>query len=581
MVDSPRTASHGHVALAPALRPFAHLHTEPDSVAVRVVARLRITVSVAVAASGSFVTDLDSRQEAAFLFLGLFWVPAAAVVLLATDTPGNRLAVRGGPLADMAVLVATHAILPGTATATLLGYVVVVAFATYTGGTRFGALLAAVGLGTTIVVRDLTTTSREAELSTIALFGVVLFGLVFLLDRTAAVQSRTAARSARFETKADTIIARVADAVVVTDAGSRILQWSPAAERILGRPAREAVGLSCTEILGLHVGERRLDCSNGCPLVAHSGELYDQEAWRADDTGRRQPLLVSTSVIPAQDGSPAEVVHSLRDVTRLKQAEEAKTLFLATASHELKTPLTVIAGFAATLLSGTEMEEGSKRQALEAINRRATDLTKIVDRLLLSSRIEAGRVQVMAVSVDIVPLVVERVEAVRAARGRTTVLEAPEHLPEVVADPQAVVTALDHLLDNAMKYSPGGDPVAVTLWADGGGVHLSVRDRGIGMDPEQVSRCFDKFWQAESSDVRRFGGTGIGLYIVRSLVEAMGGTVAVDSTPGAGSRFTITLQSAATPASRFERPGETAGRGERTSIEEFMRQIGVPRRVEG
>lgn len=581
MVRSPRKASHGHVAVAHALQPFAHASraSEPDAVAVRMVARLRVALAIGVAASGSFFTDLDGRQSAVFLVLGLAWVPAATVVLFAADNDRNRLALIGGPLADTAVLVATHAILPGTATATLLGYVVIVAFATYTGGSRFGTFLAAVGIGTTLIVRDLTTTSSEAELSTIVLFAVVLFGMVFLLDRTATVQSRTAARSARFETKADAILARVADAVVVTDAAGHILQWSPAAERILGRPPHEAVGLSCADALGLHVGERRLDCSNGCPLLAAAGELSDQEAWRSHGTGRRQPLLVNTSAIPAPDGAPVEVVHSLRDVTRLKQAEEAKTLFLATASHELKTPLTVIAGFASTLL-GAELDESAERRALEAINRRATELTKIVDRLLLSSRIEAGRVQVTTTEVDLLPLVVERVDAVRAARSRTTILEAPDHLPVVVADAQAAVTALDHLLDNAIKYSPDGDPVTVTLWADGGGVHLSVRDRGIGMDPEQMGRCFDKFWQAESSDVRRFGGTGIGLYIVRSLVEAMGGAIAVDSTVGQGSRFTITLRTTDAEPSRFERPRETQGRGERTSIEEFMRQIGVPRRVE-
>jgi PAS domain S-box-containing protein len=539
-----------------------------------------VALALTAAATGSFATNLSGREKAAFLVLGLVWVPVASVVLFAADADGNPVAVYGGPLGDIAVLAIVHTLSSSAGGGALLGYIAIVAFATYTGGRAFGAVLAAIGVAVTLQIDP-----TEAFI-----LALVLVAIVFLLDRTTTVQLRTAARSARFESKTEAILARVADAVVVTDGAGRVLQWSPAAERILGRRARDAVGSPCDAVVGLHLGERRLDCSRSCPLLASgdaSADVLGVEAWRRDEPEQphRQPLLVNASAVLGPDGTPVEVVHSLRDITRLKQAEEAKTLFLATASHELKTPLTVISGFAATLLADDgEIDPATRRRALEAIDRRAQELSKIVDRLLLSSRIEAGRVRVGEHPVDIVPLVTERVEALRSATGRVATLELHGDQAEAAGDGLAVVTVIDHLLDNACKYSPGGEPVQVSLWTDETRVCLAVSDHGIGMDDEQAHHCFDKFWQAESSDVRRFGGTGIGLYIVRSLAEAMGGRVSVESGKGVGTTFTLELKRFDAPAGSSASASdertveELVGMGERTSIREFMRQIGVPER---
>lgn len=582
-------ATNGHsTARVPAWRSHqpsrSRAPSNPDAVAVRVVAVARLAVALVVAGAGSFLPDLGERRPGLFLVLGLVWVPVAAVLLFAAETDDNRLALYGGPIADVAVLSLVVVLVPTAVVAALLGYVLVVAFATYAGGKTFAVLLGTIGMAVTILARDGEATSHRVESSTILLFTLVLVAIVFLLDRTAIVQSRTAARSIRFENKAEAILARVADGVVVTDGAGRILQWSPAAERTLGCSAHDAVGMGCDEIVGLVLGERRLDCSTGCPLLAAArgtdDDVLGREAWRTDRHGRRQPLLVNVSAVTNPDGSPAEVVHSIRDITRLKQAEEAKTLFLATASHELKTPLTVIAGFSSALLGNTRMDDEGRREALEAINRRAVELTRIVDRLLLSSRIEAGRVRVVSAAVAVASLVAERAHAMSAATGRAAVVDVDgDDVPDTAGDPQAVVTVVDHLLDNAIKYSPAGGPVAVSVRADDDWVYIAVRDRGIGMDPEQAGHCFDKFWQAESSDVRRFGGTGIGLYIVRSLVEAMGGHVAVESTVGEGSTFTVSLRHFRAGDEGRE-PEQDPNVGERSSIREFMRQIGVPERVE-
>jgi len=383
--------------------------------------------------------------------------------------------------------------------------------------------------------------------------------------------------------RSEAILGRVGDAVVVTDPGGRIVEWNQAAETIFAVQGSHAVGRSCAEILGLIDGDGTFDCSQGCALMRAFpalDQVIGKEVWRERKDGRRQPLLANVASVVDKEGSPIEIVHSMRDITRLKEADEAKTLFLATASHELKTPLTVIQGFAQLLLGPQSPSETDREMALEAIERRSKQLNKIVERLLLSSRIEAGRAEIFPRKVDLAPLLDEHIATTAAATERAIGFTPADELPAVHADPDAVSTVVDHLLDNASKYSPKGEPIEVVAVSDERTVHIAVRDRGIGMDAEQAAKCFDKFWQAESSDIRRFGGTGIGLYIVRSLVEAMGGTITVQSAPDEGSTFTVTLP-------RFDAPPETPRVQsepdeqlpvEPSVIREFMRQLGIPGR---
>ena len=384
--------------------------------------------------------------------------------------------------------------------------------------------------------------------------------------------------------KTEAILAHIGSGVVVTDPRGLVLQFNSAAESIMGAPADAVVGRPCSHVIGLHAGERPLDCSRGCALlIAKSDDASIGEIWRHHPDGRRQPLLASAQPLRDADGHVTEIVHSFRDVTRLKQADEAKTMFLATASHELKTPLTVIQGFAQTLLDDERWTEAERRAALEAMQRRAIELNKIVDRILLSSRIETGQARVVVKEVALTPILAERVDALRSATRHAITFRVPEDLPLVLGDPDSVATVVDHLLDNAVKYSPGGEAIELRARSRGDEVDIEVADHGIGMDAEEVEHCFERFWQAESSDVRRFGGTGIGLYIVRSLMEAMHGRVGVESVPGRGTTFVLTLRQ--TRANGSPPPQRHDGEhddeplpSEPSVIREFMRQMGVPDR---
>src|SRR5581483_5556073 len=433
-----------------------------DMPAVRCAAVLRLALILGAVTAGSF-GDHSGPARNLFVVLGLVGVPWATLVLFAADRPGSPWAVVGGPAGDLAALFAVHWSVPAAADAVLVGYVVVVAFAGYTAGRTVAGPLAVAAVLLAVAAEDLGPGAGSLGTGAVTALAAAVLALVVLLDRTVELQNRAAADSTRLAGKADAILARVADSVVVTDSAGCVRECNPAAERLVGLPLEQVVGRTCAEVLGLRVDDLPLDCSRRCGLLglASADGARPHETWRLDAAGRPQPLLANAEAVVDDRGRTVEVVHSLRDITRLKQAEEAKTLFLATASHELKTPLTVIRGFADTLLAFDDFDPDRRTAALQAIRIRSEELVRIVDRLLLSSRIEAGRVQVNPVRLELAPLLLERVLSLRAATGRPIELQLDDAVPDVSADGSALASVVDHLLDNALKYSPGGEPVAV------------------------------------------------------------------------------------------------------------------------
>jgi diguanylate cyclase (GGDEF)-like protein/PAS domain S-box-containing protein len=182
-------------------------------------------------------------------------------------------------------------------------------------------------------------------------------------------------------------------------------------------------------------------------------------------------------------------------------------------------------------------------------------------------------------NVDVRELLADRAEALRMTTGRSVLVETPSRLGDVMAERRALKTIIDHLLGNAVTYSAPDRPVIVSGASDRHWVRLTVADYGIGMNPEEAARCFEQFWQAQVHQVTLPRGTGMGLYIVRSLVESMGGHIGVKSAKGKGTTFTVALPRARRSVRRGTpgRPGPSP-LGEDTSIREFMRQIGVPNR---
>jgi len=187
-----------------------------------------------------------------------------------------------------------------------------------------------------------------------------------------------------------------------------------------------------------------------------------------------------------------------------------------------------------------------------------------------------GHKPTQAAPIDVRDLLVERSRSFETATGRAFVLQVPLTLAPAFGEAGAVRGIVDHLVSNALKFSDQDRPVVISAAADKRWVRVSITDYGIGMAPEDAARCFEQFWRAKLPEGGRREGTGIGLYIVRSLVDAMGGDVSLKTAPGKGTTFTFALPRSARAVER--RGADSRGLGEDSSIREFMRQIGVPSR---
>lgn len=232
-------------------------------------------------------------------------------------------------------------------------------------------------------------------------------------------------------------------------------------------------------------------------------------------------------------------------LTRAEHLAAAKSSFLANMSHELRTPLAAILGYSEQGLR-EDAKASEMRRCLQTVVRNGRHLLEIVNDVLDASKIEAGQLRVQQQAIAPLPLVGEAIELLRPrAQEKNLQLVLSAHWPlpaQVLADPLRLKQVLLNLLSNAIKFTPHGF-VAVRVRADASTGHWSVEveDTGIGMDEAQCERVFQRFEQADESTTRRFGGTGLGLYISRQLARQMGGDLTATSTPGTGSRFVITL----------------------------------------
>ena len=317
------------------------------------------------------------------------------------------------------------------------------------------------------------------------------------------------------------VIDASADGIAVLDNDGLIRQWNPA--------AHELTGLSAAEVTGR-------------PPPFPVPEPADGKLTHRLPNGRWLDVLCN--VLDGRD----ERVIDFRDVTAAKELEEAKDLFLATTSHELRTPITVVQGFASTLASRWDkLTDPERRAAVQTIADRAGSLGRLVEQLLLGSRAGADQLTVTNGPFDLAALLRGTAVAFRPlSEAHTLAGDIPDSLPPAYGDPMATDIIVGQLLENAFKYSPGGGMVTVAARLAGGWIEVTVEDEGIGIAPGDHERIFERFVQGETGDRRRFGGIGLGLYIVRQLARAQGGEVAASSRAGGGTRMLLQLR----PASR-------------------------------
>jgi signal transduction histidine kinase len=232
------------------------------------------------------------------------------------------------------------------------------------------------------------------------------------------------------------------------------------------------------------------------------------------------------------------------NVRRELHLSRLKSDFVANVSHELKTPLALIRLFAETLELGRVQSEEKARQYYRVINKESQRLTQLINNILDFSRIEAGRKEYRLAPTGVARIVSEVVDAYRfqiEQQGFALELDVPENLPEIELDKEAVGQALINLLNNAIKYSQDEKWIRIAVREEAGRILLSVADHGMGIARHEQKRIFEKFYRSENSLVHDTKGSGLGLALVRHIMDAHGGSVEVESTPGRGSTFTLAL----------------------------------------
>ncbi len=337
------------------------------------------------------------------------------------------------------------------------------------------------------------------------------------------------------------------DPVLVFDIKGKVANANRAAEEILGIRASDGHLASAPPAVRERVERIRDEVLSGAPTVQPRGF---EDALLVESSDGNRALLPRANRVSSDEGQLLGVTVLLQDITRVRRFDELKDDLVATVAHEFRTPLTSLR-MAIHLLAEQTVGQLNERQLdLVAAAREECDrLQGIVDDLLDLARIRSGRLELHPREVSTELLLEQARQAVRDLSDRQGIsidLEIEPGAERVTADPDRIDLALTNLLSNAVRHGPPGRPVRVRAMRDAGGVRIEVRDDGPGIAPEYQPRLFEKFYRVPGSEP---GGAGLGLSIVRDVVEAHGGKVGVQSAPGAGSVFWLELPDAERPRS--------------------------------
>jgi PAS domain S-box-containing protein len=330
----------------------------------------------------------------------------------------------------------------------------------------------------------------------------------------------------------DTVMNSLVDGLILLDQRGAIVYVNPQAERILDISLQSMIGLTLDTMEKEF--SKRVDLSQEVLGQLRSALSDPKETPTVEFTlvepGRRT-LQARFFGIEDVEGDSLGLGLLLRDITREKELDQMKSQLLSTVSHELRTPLASIKGFATTLLrDDVQWDETSRREFLSIIDEESDRLTELIGNLLDMSRIEAGTLRMETEPVDLTPIIDETAsEFQMMTDSHQIVTQLPPDLPPVVADPRRARQVVRNLVENAVKYSPAGGVIVISAIVIDGTLQTSVADQGIGIEPEDLVRVFDRFYQVDSASTRKVGGSGLGLSICKAIVEAHEGSIWVES----------------------------------------------------
>ena len=335
--------------------------------------------------------------------------------------------------------------------------------------------------------------------------------------------------------RSSAILGSMIEGVAVITGEERIVFSNQAFSRILGlENVREIEGRPLLEVA------RQSDLLAAIKMALSGHEQVTSEIV----VGTVRPRSFAVTAAPVQASSHKGAVLVLHEITDLRRLERVRQDFVANVSHEFRTPLTAIQGFAETLLAGALDDPANRRRFVEIIREHSMRLARLTQDLLKLSRIEAGQLKLDFRPVSVSQLIESCVETAQLkAVPRQLALHVilPEQLPAARGDSNTLQEVLQNLLDNALQYTPAGGKIEVSASCSNGHVVVTVADTGIGIPQVEQERIFERFYRVDAARSREAGGTGLGLSIARHIMEAHGGRLWVESAVGEGSRFHFSI----------------------------------------
>jgi PAS domain S-box-containing protein len=328
----------------------------------------------------------------------------------------------------------------------------------------------------------------------------------------------------------DAILEQNADGIMILDRQLNITRFNPSLSHMTGWTQTEAIGSSHQQVIRWHNLRTELTLesalANGWPLPGAAPLYVEGELKRQDS----QDISLGITYAPLLNsrGNMTNIIANVRDLSRFREEEELQKTFISVVSHELKTPVSIIKGYAGTLRRpDAEWSRSVQQEYGSVIEDEADRLNELIDNLLEASRLQSGAFRLeMGDDVSLERLATDTARRFETQSDIHTIhVKFPDEFPTVYGDERRLTQVFNNLVNNAIKYSPDGGDIVLSGYVHSDYVTVSVRDQGIGIDPFEQYRIFEKFSRLDNASTRKTEGTGLGLYLTKAIVDAHGGSI--------------------------------------------------------
>jgi len=345
--------------------------------------------------------------------------------------------------------------------------------------------------------------------------------------------------------RVDAILEGSADGIAIMDAAHTIQRWNRALAKLTNLTALEAIDNNHDNLIKWSKREPGSDLieaeANGWGISSTSPLYVEGDLLKKD--GRAVAVGITYAPIFDRDNRLVNIVASVRDITKFREAEQLKSTFISIISHELKTPVSLIKGYAGTLRrDDAKWDSKTVQESLTVIEEEADRLTGLIENLLDASRLQAGALKLNVSEVALNTMAEQLAKKFQTqSSAHTFVVEFPPAFPILHADEERVRQVMTNLISNAIKYSPDGGSITIKGRADTDKVTITVSDQGPGLPADELPRVFDRFYRADTAATKRAQGAGLGLYLAKAVIEAHNGEIWAESQQGEGAEFSFSL----------------------------------------